>query len=430
MKKILRKLLAFVLIYLGISLLFTALIIGSYMLPDTNIRGHIAESVGQLSLEGIGYSPFFREASATLDTHTDALMLNIALNKGMNEKQRTLERAVENSFYDDSSIIKALETSINNNNLNNHEYSRYWHGIQVILRPLLLFLNYTEIRYILMVVIITLLAIVFSMIGKQLGTRYSIAFAVTICLMYVVLIPMSLQYSSIFTVTLISMISVLLLYKNNKQNYVSLLFFIIGALATYFDLLTYPLITLGLPLILAVLLENKQEDTKLLKQMIFIIKLGIIWAIGYSLLFFTKWVIASIILHKNAISLAIEQLLFRVNGNEKYPVNRIEVLKGNFDYFFIPTAKHILKLIFVIWILLFLLCRKKIKELKVVIPLICIAIVPYIWYIAFAGHSSIHSFFTNKIQAMTLFSVLCAMFYSLDIKKIKEKIDIVSKRHT
>ncbi len=426
MKKVGKKVLVYLCFYLGLTLLFSALMLGSYLLPDYNIRGHIAESIGQLSLEGVGYSPFFQQPSATLDTHTDALMLNIAFNKGKNEEQRTLEKAFENSFYEDNkSAITALETNTKTTAYSNHEYSRYWHGIQVMLRPLLIFFNYSEIRYLLMFVVIILLGIVFTMIGRQLGTKYGIALAITVCLMYITLIPMSLQYSSIFIVTLISMIAVMVLYKHHLQKYIAFLFFTIGALATYFDLLTYPLVTLGLPLVLAVLLENKANkgEKKVLSFMGFIIKLGVIWAIGYGLLFFTKWVIASIVLKKDAVTLAIEQLLFRVNGNERYPVNRLEVIRNNFDYFYIPTARYILAVVAAIWLVMLLLYKRERKEMKVWLPLIGIAIVPYIWYLAFAGHSSIHSWFTNKIQAMSIFAILSGMFYMIDETKIGKYIN-------
>ena len=140
------------------------------MLPNTRIRGHVAESVALLKNEGLGYAPIFQSASATLDTHTDALILNIAMNKGMQEGESNIKKAVENSFYEDSSKagVSSLENAISDNIINNHEYSRYWHGIQVLVRPLLLFFNYSEIRYILVIIIFALLGIVFSMIGKQL----------------------------------------------------------------------------------------------------------------------------------------------------------------------------------------------------------------------------------------------------------------------
>lgn len=427
MKKSVKKILGYLLLYFGITLFFSVLMVGTYMLPNYNIRGHVAESLPQIQEEGTGYCPFFEQPSATLDTHTDALILNIAQAKGMSETQSVLQKAFENSFYEDESTngVSSLSESINKPT-NNHEYSRYWHGIQVIIRPLLLFFNYTEIRYILMILIFVLLGITFSMIGKQLGTQHAISFAITISLMYIVLIPMSLQYSSIFIVTLLGMISVLTLYRLKKEKFLGMLFFIIGAFATFFDLLTYPLVSLGFPLVLAVILENR-KGKKLLQQMTFIIQLGILWTLGYAILFFTKWVIASIVLNKDAVTLALNELLFRVNGNEIHPVNRITTLKNNFNYFFVPTAKYILIAIFIIWMVAFILYRKSLRECKVILPLLCIAIVPYVWYLVFSGHSSIHAWFTNKIQAVTLFAILCLLFEVIDNNKIGSYINRIKR---
>ena len=117
-----------------------------------------------------------------------------------------------------------------------------------------------------------------------------------------------------------------------------------------------------------------------------------------------------------------------MNGNEQYPVKRLEVIKKNFEIFYNPIAKYIVIGITIIWGIMFVLYRKPIKNFNILIPLLCISIVPYIWYIAFAGHSSIHCWFTYKIQAMSIFAILSAMFYTIDenqigkfIKKIKEE---------
>lgn len=418
MKEVLKKILRFVILYFSITAIFVLLMFGSYLLPNYRIRGHIEESIEQLRKEGNGYIPFFNQGGATLDTHTDALMLNIAFNKGMYENESDFARAVENSFYDEGSMVEALNKNVYSGVYNNFEYSRYWHGVQVLLRPLLLFFNYTEIRYILMVIILILLGITFSMIGKQLGNRYVVALAITFSFMYTIIIPASLQYSCIFIVMLAATILVLLLYKNKNEKYIPYLFFIVGTLSTYFDLLTYPLVTLGIPLVLALLFENK-KDTKLLKLFIKAIELGILWALGYGLLFATKWVVASLILHRNEIAVAIDALFFRVNGNEQYPVTRMTVLKNNFNCFFVPIAKYIMIATSILWAGLFIFFRKKINECKVILPILCIAIVPYLWYIILAGHSSIHFWFTYRIQAVTAFAILSAMCITIKERKME-----------
>lgn len=420
MKNVLKKILLFVLLYIGLAMAFVVLIYASFKLPSYRIRGHVAESVEQIKKEGIGYIPFFNQFGARLDIHTDALMLNIALNKGMYENQGTLEKSMECSFYEEPSMILATEKSAQSDVFNNHEYSRYWHGVQVFLRPLLLFFNYTEIRYLLMITILVLLGIAFSMMGKQLGIRYVIAFAITISFIYAIIIPTSLQYSCMFIILLLSIMTVCMMYKINKEEFLPYAFFIIGALSTYFDLLTYPLITLGIPLVLVILFENRQKR-KLLYLIGKTIQLGLLWAVGYGALFVTKWFVASIILHKNAISIALEAFLFRVNGNEQYPVTRIEMLKSNFDCFFVPLAKYTMLAITILWIGLFIFFRKKIRENKAVLPILIIAVVPYLWYIVFAGHSSIHVWFTYRIQAVSVFAVLSSM--CLSIKEKNEDIE-------
>lgn len=81
-------------------------------------------------------------------------------------------------------------------------------------------------------------------------------------------------------------------------------------------MLTAPLLTLGIPLIIEVLLRSREESLSIKKAFLEIIKLSILWAIAYGTIFFAKWVIASLIMQKDLITVAINQILFRTNGSE------------------------------------------------------------------------------------------------------------------
>lgn len=64
---------------------------------------------------------------------------------------------------------------------------------------------------------------------------------------------MSLQFNSVFMVTFTAML--IIAYRNEKWKdkplYIwGVFFLIIGAFTSYLDLLTYPLVTLGLPILL------------------------------------------------------------------------------------------------------------------------------------------------------------------------------------
>lgn len=135
------------------------------------------------------------------------------------------------------------------------------------------------------------------------------------------------------------------------------------------------------------------------------------------LLLFGKWIFSSIVLQKDAITPAIKQFLFRANGGieDSYGgkghilKNRWDGLVKNFQYYFNKTAIAILCVVVIIWIVAIIFKRKKLKEIGFVIPLLIIALFPYVWYLILAEHSLRHAFFTFRIQSITSFALLSAM---------------------
>ena len=128
---------------------FFFLSILTVMIPKESIKNHVQESMDIIEKEGIKYRIgdifFFR-----LDNFTDALMINIAM--GVNDSQ-PVKSAIQNTYYlqnENSSIIKATLDIADDNYQEVYAvpYPRYWHGYQLILRPLLYVTNYKGIRII------------------------------------------------------------------------------------------------------------------------------------------------------------------------------------------------------------------------------------------------------------------------------------------
>ena len=65
-----------------------------------------------------------------------------------------------------------------------------------------------------------------------------------------------MQFSSVLYIFLIAMIVMLLFHEKLKNKY-GYFFLIIGMMTSFFDLLTYPVATFGIPIILFFILENK-----------------------------------------------------------------------------------------------------------------------------------------------------------------------------
>lgn len=72
-------------------------------------------------------------------------------------------------------------------------------------------------------------------------------------------------------------------------------FLIIGMLTSFFDFLTYPLFTLGMPLILISVLGTFSSVQKLCD----IVKNSIFWGIGYGGMWCGKWMVGSILTGDN-----------------------------------------------------------------------------------------------------------------------------------
>ncbi len=411
----LKKVISYIVLYIIMIIIFCLAMISVYAIPNDRIQFHIQESKDNIL--NFDSNPFFTEyiKGANLDEFTDLLILNTAMNKGKGNEESVIVRAFENSRYENGDAIQSFTETLENRELyNNQEYSRYWHGIQVILRPLLLLFNYEEILYIFMLVIFMLLGISVIYIYKNLNIIYALAFLFSMLTVCVFIVPMSIQFTGIFIVMFLSIILINILYSKQKEKIFPYLFFIIGGCTCFFDLLTAPLITLGIPLIIVLLLQNKKEKS-FKKSIITILKLSIIWGIAYVSTFFIKWVIASIVLKQDMITVAINQILFRTNGNTEYPATRLGAVKENIKYFYNNVLLIVILLIIVSWILLLIFYRKKVKDMKNIIIFVIIALYPYVWYMIFAGHSTIHAYFTYRVQVIAVFAILCAMIECIDI---------------
>lgn len=415
-----KEILKYIVIFVAMLLVFCIAMVITYALPNGRIRAHIEESKDMLwNLNG---NPIFgiHVRGAQLDGFTDTLIMNTAMNKGKSADESILVRAFENSRYStdgDNQQVSLLATIENEELYNNQEYSRYWHGVQTIIRPLLLFFNYEEIRFLFSIVMFILLGIAIVSISKNLNIIHGMAFLFSMLAVCFFIVPTSIQYTPIFAITLISVIVVNVLHNMKKEKLYPYMFFIIGGLATFFDLLTAPLLTLGIPLIYVILLKNKEEHN-IIKSILEIIKLSILWCIAYAGIFFAKWVIASIILNRDVITVAINQILFRTNGSETYPATRLGAIKENISFLNNNVMILLFTIIVITWAILMIKNRKKISNMKIAISLLIISVYPYVWYMTFAGHSTIHAWFTYRIQAIAILGVLSAMIECIDVNKL------------
>ena len=383
----------------------------SYLLPIDTIRNNAYSASNNFKSEGTYYSFYYEqgyfELNMQADNYMDSKILNTA--SDYNNDLNIFERTVSNKYYENGNgpVESFIETGNKDVNANTN-YTRYWFGILTILKPMLLLFSYTSIRYINMIVIFVLLFYSTWLIGKKLHIKYAVTYFISMLLAGIVAVPMSLQFTPLFIITFISTIIILLLYqKEYFKKYVQYLFLIIGCLTAYNDLLTAPLITFGIPIIILVLLKNKYENNTFKDNFLLVIKLGLTWGIAYGMTYFSKWIIASIILNNNEIVIAIEQFLSKTTTLED---NRLQAIYNNLSLYFNKFVICGLLIFLAIYIIL-IVKKKQYKNInyKNIAILIIIGILPYIWYIVLSNHSYIHFWFTYRIQAITMMALLSSV---------------------
>ena len=424
MKKALFEILKLVILFIIMIIVFFLLMVLSYLLPKDVIKENASFAVEDFKKEGVWYIPLLGidtdlSHPMLLDNYTDTLIMDVAIMDANTDETNIFKKAVLNQKYrDGEDPVNSYEEIFTKDKKPNGEYTRYWFGTIIVLKLLLTFITYATIRYINMIFILTLLVLAILLIQKRLGMRYAIGYAITFILCGIIIIPMSLQFSPVFIITLLSSIFILLLSK--KEDFEKLLpyvFLIIGGITAFSDLLTCPLLTFGITSILIVLLRNQKSECTFKDNLFLYFKLAIIWIASYALTYLAKWIIASIVLQSNVISSAWKQFMFRTDASNEY--DKLSTIQKNFNFYFNKIVLVLLG-IFIIINSIIIIVKKyyKTANYKNIIFLAALGFLPYMWYLVLSNHSAIHYWMTYRIQAITMFSILSIVFIFYD-KKIK-----------
>lgn len=216
-------------------------------------------------------------------------------------------------------------------------------------------------------------------------------------------ISLSLQFSTIYYITLLSNIFILLKDKENLRSNGYKYFLFIGIITVYFDFLTYPLITLGITLLTYLSIIYKGEVINIKDVII----CSIMWLIGYGGMWLSKWLLGSLITGNNLILDAYNQAKFRTSRDDYTVLDVIDrnVFKSFFDYkvgkiLVIIAVASLLALIFL------KIIKIKYINIKMIVPYLLISIYPFIWYAVLTNHSYIHFWMTYRNLAISLYALI------------------------
>ena len=342
---------------------------------------------------------------------TDSLMLENCIYT--NEKRSLLEQALfmyrgETSTDGSWAPTISLGDYANGKELPCEiEYSRYWHGYLIFLKPLLYFCNINDMRVLTAYVQLFLNGIILLLLCKRRAYGLGVAYLISTVFLYSPFLYASLSLSICFYL-LCGAIIIQLLYNDwfLNHNAYPLFFFLTGMATSYFDFLTYPLVTLGFPLCIYLYLNMNTWKDGICKTL----RYSIEWGIGYLGFWMMKWILTLILTGKEVFHKALSALATRTDNADGY--SKLEgfgvVVKKNIEVY--RNQIYFLIGFFGVLLIIYLLIKKiKTGVESGFIGQMCVfflaALYPFAWYFVAQNHSDEHWMFTCKILSVSVFAI-------------------------
>lgn len=405
--KIVRRILETAGILLAGALTGVILLSVAYLVPvnETN------KSATYAIMEKEGWYPAIPTVSAALDDYfhsflpgvlddsTDAVMLRTALEPT------------------EKNVVRAA--------MDMRKYDYYWHGYIVVLRPFLAIFDYGEIRVINHAGQFLLVALIALVLYQKKGTRYSLLFLTSYFFLMPIAMPFSLQYTWVFYIT-----AGALLYLVSRKEEADLadmklyrFFLLVGMLTSFFDLLTYPLYTWGIPVIWLLLLrEGGQRQLYYVKQVVFT---GLWWLLGYAGMWLSKGCLGSLILGRNIFESAFFEVGVRAGVEDHFGFyDRLRAIYTNWKHY----EYKLFVLILAIYLIYFVVrtlqngVRSNVKNKALAL----VGMSSIVWYFVLANHTSGHHIFTYRIFGISVLAVLAILLGAVGDQRLSGKRQRIS----
>lgn len=408
-----------IIILMGSILIGLLLLVGVFSLPTQRMKHHVFENTWLLQEEGdyseflsgkfVRLHPYNMELKTLLlnnrgmarDNHTDALMLGAAAfdDGGVTS---AMQKAL--LVYHDESVMHRMIDSLSAYAENGvaktpEAYPRYWHGYLVVLKPLLLLFTYRQIRYLNVVLLLTLYGMAVLGLFRRNGIKPCANFIFASLMTFPIVIPFCMQYCTMTYITLGGM-NYMLWHKSKGENKHEIeFFFLIGILVAYIDFLTYPVMALGCLLIVRTVIVDRKVQIR--EQIL----LCFSWAAGYGTMWASKWLLADIFTDKRVIRDALNQAIHRTVGSSDQldaHVNPIKSVAANLSCFTNVIFITLILLIVTVWIVGIIRNGWDINALNYLF----IMFLPIIWMCVLQNHSYDHSSYTYRSLVVSFWSLL------------------------
>lgn len=343
--------------------------------------------------------------STAIDNYTDSIMLNEAIcdvdaslvDKVINNYQVNYFR----QYDQQENLLKYLEGE---KGYQYQGYSHYWGGHQVVLKVLLLLFDYSDILVINIIIQFLLMILIIVGLCRHEKQYMVIPFFTAVISIMPFVIAVCLQYSDVFYIALAGSLLIVWQYENIRKERMYIIFLLLGMLTSYFDFLTYPFVSLGIPL---VFLLTYLEDETLVRKIFYMAQNSILWCLGYAGMWAGKWILGSILSPESgSMHEALSSISYRgSNITDEGVVNVFDVLMKNL-YVYLKWPIILLIGLSVIYFIFQIIRKKKFNRFNLLpcIPYLLVCLYPIAWYMIAKNHSYEHAFMAYRELSIATFA--------------------------
>ncbi len=283
-------------------------------------------------------------------------------------------------------------------------YSRYWHGYMLPLRLLFSATTFTNIQMFFYGVVLFLSLLLFLSLHKNHLSSLIFPLALALFIMMPAALGICLQY---VPVSIICLLSCLLLSGHYDHIRIfpgnTFFFGIIGLLTCYYDLLTFPMITLCMPL---VILIHQMIVRKEPQPFLHILYCVIAWCIGFFGFWMLKFILNAFLYGSYNAMNVIQQIKLRTSSQSNgTSFSRLDSLISNIYVLLDKDLYRFLFITFIAYEMIHILCSVKKNTFRVTpaaLLFLIPGVIPVIWMLLTSNHIHDHYYYTYRNLAGTI----------------------------
>ena len=268
----------------------------------------------------------------------------------------------------------------------------------------------------LMTVQFSLAAALLCLVYKRKGPRLAVPLGLALVCLNPVSTAMSMQFTSIYLLTLVFTLAELRINSFSKKRG-WILYLLLGVCTAFFDFLTYPPAAFGICVLLEILLFGGSAKEKLKKTILS----GLSWGLGYGGMWSGKWLVGSLLTGQNILADAITSVHYRtgteVAAREGTAAAYPEILAKNLGALMGPSCLILFGALVILFLWLLVSKKYRFAPDNTLLPALgLIALVPFAWYFVLKNHSSVHYWMTYRNLSVTVMALAAYLSFSLKDK--------------